>query len=41
MPHGNGFGPPEVFSGSQKMKDIDVSLSHDGRFVAAAVAKSG
>lgn len=30
--------PPQVCAGGTPLSDVDVSLSHDGRFVAAAIA---
>lgn len=32
----DGFGPPFVVQGGRRLPDVDVSLSHDGRFVAFA-----
>jgi phosphopantetheine--protein transferase-like protein len=33
----NKFLPPEIYSNGQKIKNTDLSLSHDGRYVAAAI----
>jgi phosphopantetheinyl transferase (holo-ACP synthase) len=38
---GDALGPPRLYVEGLRRDDIDVSLSHDGDFVAAAVSMSG
>lgn len=37
---GSRPGPPQVMRGDQPVANIDISLSHDGRFVAAAICRA-
>jgi len=39
FPQGIRFGPPEIWKNGSVLEDWDISMSHDGRFVSALIAK--
>ena len=41
QPASNGWAPPEICAGGRPLPDWDLSLSHHGRFAAAAVSYVG
>ncbi|OUR97902.1 hypothetical protein A9Q84_06815 [Halobacteriovorax marinus] len=40
FPLGVRFGPPEIWKDGLQLESWDLSMSHDGRFVSALIAKS-